>query len=320
MRQPARGEADRFLRRRRVVDVVEPQVPGDGHGAGEAVGQRFLLPPRSRRQQDALDQVDAHRLQRDRALQVQRGVVVRSALHRAPAVGEVICQHEPAEQLRPGRQLQGQGDVVLDLLAGGGLDDGDEQVLGDIAAIGGDLGGIGPRIVAVHDDGAAVGVRAGQVAQRQCVGGHVHADRLHDDDRAAIEGLRAVEHGPREGLIIVDDGVDALLVEKILHRRNGVEKAGDGGTRVPAEQMHTALRLQRALQQQFISGEDLRAFLGQESRINFHGGRHCMQVLLRTPSVFPLQRAGRSESGLREARFRSRGGGFGPTGASRRAS
>ena len=53
---------------------------------------------------------------------------------------------------------------------------GHVKMLADKPAVGRHLGRVAPRIVAAHDNGASVGVRPGEVSQRQRVGCDMHTD------------------------------------------------------------------------------------------------------------------------------------------------
>ena len=79
------------------------------------------------------------------------------------------------------------------------------------------------------DDRAALRVRAGEVAQRQRVGGHVHADVFHRDDARHVGSIcEPLTAAARQGLVVGLEGADALLFEQRGRCRRAVEKARDG--------------------------------------------------------------------------------------------
>jgi len=268
--QPARGEAQRLAPLGRVEYPVQTQAAGDLRRRPVPRRQLRLLPPCPRRQQHPLVQVDGVRVQPHLLADVERGILIRPALHRPAAVGQVVRQQVTDVQLRSGREPEAQVNEVLDLLRVGRLDDGNKQVLGYVPAVGGHLGGVRPGVVSVHHHGPAVGVPPGEVAQGKGIGGDVHADGLDDDHPPAPDHLRPVQRRAGQGLVVVDDRPDALLVEQVLDQRHGVEEAGDRAAGVAPEQVHAPRRLQSALEQQLVAGEYLRPLAGEESWIDLH--------------------------------------------------
>ncbi len=114
-------------------------------------------------------------------------------------------------------------------------------MLEEEARVGGDLGGIAPRIFAGDEDRAAFGVGAGEVSYGEGIGGDVDADGFHRGDAAARGHLRAVERCDAEGFVIGLEGADAVLFEQGCEVAEDVEESGDGGTGVAGQKVDSAL-------------------------------------------------------------------------------
>ena len=190
--EAAGDKAQRLTHALGILDAVDAQLAGCLDRPGVPARKALLLPPRLGRQQHPLVQVDVPGVEAELVPRVELRILVGPALHRPAPVGKVGRQDVAHKQLRPARDLERQVDEVLDLLRIRRLDGRYGQVPGDVAAVDGHLCGVRPRVVAVDDNRTALGVGAGEVAQRQPVGGYVHADALHADDAPAWQRLAAV--------------------------------------------------------------------------------------------------------------------------------
>ena len=154
--------------------------------------------------------------------------MIRPDLDAAAAIG-LVRRHEVADiDAGFAGEFEAEVDPVLEFLIAARFHHRHEQVFAQVTRIGGHLRRIAPRIVADEHDRAAFGMRAGEVAQRQRVGGHVQADRFHRADAAQRAHLRAVEHGGAQRFVVGDAGADPLVLKQrrdFLHR---IKKTGNG--------------------------------------------------------------------------------------------
>ena len=170
------------------------------------------------------------------------------------------------------RELEGEIDPVLHFLVGGRFQDRHEDVLAEEARVGGHLGRIAPRIVAHDDDHAAFGMRPGEIAERERVGGDMEADAFHHAHRAQAVHLRAVDHRGGKRLVVGQHGADAVLLRDFLDRLDAVEKAGDGRAGIAGPEMGAPFGFEQPLDEQLVAEKDLRAFFLEKSWIDFRGG------------------------------------------------
>ena len=64
---------------------------------------------------------------------------------------------------------------------------------------------------------------------------------------------------------------DAVLHDQIADVPQHVKETGDGRARIAGEQMNAALGFEAAFHEQFITGKDFVAGIGQKARISSHG-------------------------------------------------
>ena len=198
---------------------------------------------------------------------------MRRDLHRAAAVGLVRGDEKADVELAFARKPEGEVDPVLHLLVRARLQDRHVHVLAEKARVGRHLRRVAPRIVAHDHDHAAVGMRAGQIADGQRVGGDVQADALHHAHRAQAVHLRAVDHRGGKRLVVGQHGADAVLLGDFLDRLDAVEEAGDGRAGIAGPEMRAALGLEQTLDDQLVAEKDLRAFFLEKSWIDLQVAR-----------------------------------------------
>ena len=114
------------------------------------------------------------------------------------------------------------------------------------------------------------GCAPARFARRQGISRDVHADIFHGRDRAARHHLRAVDRGGAEGLVVGLESADAVGIEQVLDVPHDIEESRDRRAGIAGQEVDASVDFQRALDEQFVSGEDFAAGLGQEARIGSH--------------------------------------------------
>jgi len=121
-------------------------------------------------------------------------------------------------------ELEAQVYPVLQLLHVAGLHHRHQQVLGDEARIGGNLGRFAPRIVSQHNEGPSFGMGSHQIAQGQRVRRHMDADAFLDADGSERGHLAAVDHGRGQGFVVGHGCADAPALEQLAQGVRSVKK------------------------------------------------------------------------------------------------
>ena len=126
------------------------------------------------------------------------------------------------------RELEAQGDPVLQLLNIARFDGRHAKMLTDEPRIGRDLRRIAPGVLPHDDHRAALFVSPCKISQGQRVGRDVHADVFHSGHSAKWHHLRAINRRSGEGLVVRLKGADSLLLEKVFDVAHGVEETAYG--------------------------------------------------------------------------------------------
>ena len=270
-----------FAAGRRWRDFVQADLAGDGDRRLVPAGDFQLFPHRARREQDAI-QIDRGRVHVELGEGADVGVMIRMHLDGSAAVGERGGDDVTRIQQATAAELEALGHPVFDLLRAAGLDDGHAQVLEQEAAVGRHLRAVAPRVVAADHDRAAVGVRAGEVAEGERVAGDVQADAFHRAGGAQRQHLAAVEGGRAQGFVIRLHGAHAVLFEQRADVAQAIEKGGNRRAGVAGVQVDATGRFEAAFDEEFVTAEDVAAFGGQKAGVDFH----FLSVLGETVGLF----------------------------------
>ena len=227
-----------------------------------------MLP--SARGEEHFVQIDVGSFQSEFVSGIELWVLVGITGDSATSVGRCGADDVADVTARNLRELEAQGDPILQLLNIARFDGRHAKVFAHEARIGGHLRGIAPGIFSHNDDRAALLVRSGEVSQCQRIGGDMDADVFHGRHGTEGHHLRAVDRGGGEGFVVGLKGADALLLEQVLDVAHGVEESGDGRAGIAGHQVDAAFDFKAAFDQQFVSGEDLAPSFGEESGIDWH--------------------------------------------------
>ena len=218
------------------VDAVEVHLPVDFEQPGKAPFDHLRVGLQGvRRDHHVARQIEVPGIEEHPAA---RGRSLRPEPHAPAPLGHKSGEKKPLVDRGSAGYLQRDPDPIFEFLGRGRFEEGDVQVLEQVAGVGRRRGGDRPGVVADGYDGARIagpavarggdGTGVREVADAQGVARDVEPHGLHGDQGIPPSLLSPGGHGRGVGLTVGDGHADTLGREGVPHPVEDVEVVGHG--------------------------------------------------------------------------------------------